>query len=76
MFAQVYPAFAPITDPALNDDPGRFRNDAFLKKLYGSNKRDRKKSNHGKLASKTRWKKLQFNKNENAARQLQKFLMS
>ena len=34
MFAQVYPAFAPITDPALNDDPGRFRNDAFLKKLY------------------------------------------
>ena len=38
MFAQVYPAFAPITDPALNDDPGRFRNDAFLKKLYGSSK--------------------------------------
>ena len=73
MFAQNYPAFAPITPPALNEDPGRFRNDAFLKKLYGSSKGDIEKNlttvnwlpNHG-------GKKLQFNKNENAAIQLQK----
>jgi len=73
MFNQKYPAFAPISDPALNDDPGRFRNDAFLKKLYGSSKSEIEKnlttvnwlSNHG-------GKKLQFNKNENAAAQLQK----
>ncbi|WP_333804402.1 SH3 domain-containing protein [Sulfurospirillum sp.] len=73
MFAQNYPAFAPITDPELNSDPGRFRNDTFLKKLYGSNKSEIEKNlttinwlpNHG-------GKKLQFNKNENAARQLQK----
>ncbi|MFW9620371.1 MAG: SH3 domain-containing protein [Sulfurospirillum sp.] len=73
MFAQVYPAFAPITDPALNDDPGRFRNDAFLKKLYGSSKSEIEKN-----LTTVNWlpkhggKKLQFNKNENAARQLQK----
>ena len=36
--SQVYPAFAPIKDPALNDDPGRFRNDAFFQKLYGATK--------------------------------------
>ncbi len=73
MFSQKYPAFAPITAPALNDDPGRFRNDAFLKKLYGSSKSEIEKNlttinwlpNHG-------GKKLQFNKNENASVQLQK----
>ncbi|AOO65550.1 SH3 domain-containing protein [Sulfurospirillum halorespirans] len=73
MFAQKYSAFAPITDPALNDDPGRFRNDAFLKKLYGSSKSEIEKNlttvnwlpNHGGV-------KLKFNKNENAAAQLQK----
>ncbi|ATB69889.1 putative peptidase [Sulfurospirillum diekertiae] len=73
MFNQKYPAFAPITDPALNDDPGRFRNDAFLKKLYGSSKSEIEKNlttinwlpNHGNT-------KLRFNKNENAAAQLQK----
>ena len=73
MFAQKYPAFAPITPPALNEDPGRFRNDAFLKKLYGESKKEIEKNlttitwlpNHG-------GKKLQFNKNENAAHQLQK----
>lgn len=73
MFAQKYPAFAPITDPALNDDPGRFRNDTFLKKLYGSNKSEIEKNlttvnwipSHG-------GKKLYFNKNENASAQLQK----
>lgn len=73
MFTQKYPAFAVIKDPALNEDPGRFRNDAFLKKLYGSNKSEIEKNlttitwlpTHGA-------KKLQFNKNENAAIQLQK----
>lgn len=73
MFAQRYPAFAPITDPALNDDPGRFRNDTFLKKLYGSSKSEIEKNlttvnwlpSHGGV-------KLKFNKNENASVQLQK----
>lgn len=73
MFAQQYPAFTPIIDPELNSDPGRFRNDTFLKKLYGSTKNEIEKNlttvnwlpNHG-------GKKLQFNKNENASAQLQK----
>lgn len=73
MFAQSYPAFAPIIPPALNEDPGRFRNDAFFKKLYGTNKSDIEKN-----LTTVNWlphnggKKLQFNKNENAALQLQK----
>ncbi|AFL68770.1 SH3 domain-containing protein [Sulfurospirillum barnesii] len=73
MFTQTYPAFFPITPPTLNDDPGRFRNDAFLKKLYGESKKEIEKNlteviwlpNHGA-------KKLKFNQNENAAMQLQK----
>ncbi len=73
MFAQHYPAFTPIMPPKVNEDPGRFRNDTFLKKLYGENKAAIEKNlttvtwlpNHG-------GKKLQFNKNENASVQLQK----
>ncbi|NCD12014.1 MAG: hypothetical protein EOL93_05645 [Epsilonproteobacteria bacterium] len=73
IFFQKYPAFSPITPPALNDDPGRFRNDAFLKKLYGASKKEIEKNlteviwlpNHGA-------KKLKFNQNENASAQLQK----
>ena len=73
MFAQKYPAFAPITPPALNEDPGRFRNDAFLKKLYGESKKEIEKNltevvwlpSHG-------GKKLKFNQNEKASVQLQK----
>lgn len=72
-FSQTYPAFAPINAPALNDDPGRFRNDALLKKLYGTTKKEIEKNlvpliwlpSHGA-------KKIYFNKNENAAAQLQK----
>lgn len=72
-FAQSYPAFAPIAPPSFNDDPGRFRNDALFKKLYGSTKHETEKNlvsinwlpNHG-------GKKIQFNKNENASAQLQK----
>jgi hypothetical protein len=30
-----YPPGHPAGPPALNDDPGRFRNEAFLQKLYG-----------------------------------------
>jgi cell wall-associated NlpC family hydrolase len=71
--AQSYPAFAPITPPAKDEDPGRFRNDAFFKKLYGASKNETEKNlvtvnwlpNHG-------GKKLKFNKNENASAQLQK----
>lgn len=72
-FTQKYPAFTPISAPALNDDPGRFRNDAFLKKLYGSTKSEIEKN----LVS-INWlpkhggKKIYFNKNENASAQLQK----
>ena len=73
MFTQTYPAFEPITPPALNADPGRFRNDALLKKLYGSSKSEIEKNlttvtwlpKHGA-------KKILFNKHENAAIQLQK----
>lgn len=72
-FAQNYPAFAPIVGPPPNYDPGRFRNDEFLKKLYGRNK-----SAVEKNLVEVDWipagngRKLRFNKNENAARQLQK----
>jgi len=72
-FAQKYPAFEPIKTPTLNDDPGRFRNDDLMKKLYGSTKNEIEKNlvsvtwlpNHG-------GKKFYFNHNENAATQLQK----
>jgi len=72
-FTQTYPAFAAISDPALNEDPGRFRNEPFFKKLYGASKSEIEKN----LTSVT-WlpkhggKKIQFNKNENASAQLQK----
>jgi len=72
-FAQAYPALAPIAPPALDFDPGRFRNDALLKKLYGASKSEVAKNlveiiwlpaNEGK--------RLLFNRRENAAAQLQK----
>lgn len=71
--AQPYPAFKAITPPAKEEDPGRFRNDTLLKKLYGSTKNETEKNlvdvtwlpNHGA-------KKIKFNKNENASAQLQK----
>jgi hypothetical protein len=72
-FTQAYPAFAPIVSPALDNDPGRFRNDAMLRKLYGGSKQEIENNlieitwmplNSGK--------KLLFNKNEKAAAQLQK----
>lgn len=72
-FAQAYPAFTPIQPPALNCDPGRFRNDALLKKLYGGSKEEVEAN----LVEVT-WlpvnegRKLLFNRRENAAAQLQR----
>lgn len=72
-FAQKYPAFAPIAAPAKDADPGRFRNDAFLKKLYGGSKQEIEANlvevvwmpvNSGK--------RLLFNRNQGAADQLAK----
>lgn len=72
-FAQDYPAFTKIEAPEYLDDPGRFINKPLLKKLYGSNKSEVEKN-----LDLVVWlprhdgKKLLFNKNENAAAQLQK----
>jgi cell wall-associated NlpC family hydrolase len=72
-FAQVYPAFTSISEPDRNEDPGRFRNEALLKKLYGASRNEIEKN-----LVEVRWlpahggRKLLFNKNENAAMQLQK----
>jgi hypothetical protein len=72
-FTQCYPAFTPIIAPAYNSDPGRFRNDALLKQLYGKSR--------GEIEAnlvEVDWlpinggKKLLFNKKEKAAAQLQK----
>ena len=73
LFAQNYPAFTRISEPDRNEDPGRFRNEALLNKLYGASKGEIEKNlvevlwlpAHG-------GRKLLFNKNENAAVQLQK----
>lgn len=72
-FAQAYPAFAPISPPGLDFDPGRYRNDPFLKKLYGATQ-----SGIEANLVEVDWlpgkggKKLLFNKMQNAAAQLQK----
>ena len=72
-FTQTYPALTPISAPGLDRDPGRFRNDDFLKKLYGGSQIEVDSNlvvvdwmpiNSGE--------KLLFNKNENAAGQLHK----
>ena len=65
-----YPAFADITAPKTNFDPGRFRNEELLKKLYGKDKKSIKQN----LIHVT-WidgSQIPFNKKQNAARQLQK----
>lgn len=72
-FAQAYPAFAPITPPARDADPGRFRNDAFLKKLYGATQPEIEAN-----LVEVEWmplhssRKLRFNRNQGAADQLRK----
>lgn len=70
MISEPYAAFTKITPPIF--DTGRYRNEAFLKKLYGSNKKEVEKN-----LIKLTWvdgTKLYFNKQENAAKQLQKVI--
>ena len=65
-----YPAFSNIIAPNINFDPGRFRNEKLLKKLYGTDK-DNIKQN----LLHVEWidgSFIAFNKRQNAARQLQK----
>jgi len=67
-----YPAFEEIVPPSFNYDPGRFRNDDLLKKLYGQNKKEIEKN-----LEKLTWidgTKILFNKKQNAAMQLQKVI--
>ncbi len=73
MFFQLYPAFAPITPPPLAFDPGRFRCDALMEKLYGNGK----KAVEANLVE-VLWmprhggKTLLFNRRQHAAGQLRK----
>lgn len=72
-FAQAYPALAPIVPPKPHSDPGRFRNDALLKKLYGATKQEIEKNLVPVVWLPTHsGEKLLFNRNENASAQLQK----
>ena len=67
-----YPAFEEIVPPNINDDPGRFRNDGLLKKLYGQNRKEIEK-NLEKLV----WvdgAQILFNKKQNASVQLKKVI--
>lgn len=67
-----YPAFQDITPPSKNFDPGRFRNDSLLNKLYGNTKKEIE-SNLVKVT----WingKNIYFNKQQNAAYQLEKII--
>lgn len=70
MISEPYAAFSKITPP--NSDAGRYRNEAFLKKLYGSSRKEVEKN-----LVKLTWvdgTKLYFNRQENAAKQLQKVI--
>jgi hypothetical protein len=40
MMSQTYPAGAVPAGPAVDDDPGRIRNEAFFRKMYGSSPRE------------------------------------
>lgn len=65
-----YPALSDIKKP--ENDAGRFRNEEFLKKLYGKNEQE-VKANLTKVIwlRKNANKTLLFNKNQNAAKALQ-----
>lgn len=70
MLSLPYTAFAKITPP--NNDAGRYRNEAFLKKIYGASEEEIKKN-----LVQVSWldgTKLYFNKQEKAAAQLQKVI--
>ena len=65
-----YPAFEEIIAPNINFDPGRFKNEKLLKKLYGKNKADIQKN-----LLQVEWVDgsiILFNQKQNAALQLQK----
>ncbi|MDD3462953.1 MAG: SH3 domain-containing protein [Sulfurospirillaceae bacterium] len=71
--SQSYPAFAEIVEPKTDEDPGRFRNEAFFKKLYGETE-DEVRKNLAQVIwlPKNEGAKIYFNGKENAAKQLQK----
>jgi len=72
--SQKYPAFEEITPPKPNYDPGRFRNDELLKKLYGADKEEIEQN-----LVELKWidgKKLLFNQKQNASTQLKKVIDS
>ncbi len=67
-----YPAFEEIKPPKQNYDPGRFRNNELLKKLYGKNRVEIEKN-----LVEVEWldgKKLLFNSKQNATTQLRKVI--
>jgi len=67
-----YPAFKEIKPPKLNYDPGRFRNQELLKKLYGKNKQEIEQN-----LVKLEWldgTKILFNQKQNASIQLKKVI--
>lgn len=73
MLSSPYPAFEPIIAPPKDSDPGRYRPEAFFAKLYGEDAQSVKKN-----LVKITWlpnishETLYFNKQQNAARALQK----
>jgi cell wall-associated NlpC family hydrolase len=72
-FAQAYPAFTAIAEPERTENPGRFRNEALFRKLYGAGRNEVEKN-----LVEVRWLPahgggtLLFNKREKAAAQLRK----
>ncbi len=72
--SQKYPAFEEIKPPKLNYDPGRYRNDELLKKLYGEDKKEIERN-----LVELKWvdgTKLLFNQKQNASTQLKKVISS
>jgi hypothetical protein len=73
MVLQSYPAYEEFKAPEVNYDPGRFRNEALFKKLYGADEHSIKEN-----LIKVAWlpsithESIYFNKAQNAATQLQK----
>ncbi len=67
-----YPAFKDTTAPKRDFDPGRFRNEKLLKKLYGQNEQEIKKN-----LVKLKWIDgtiINFNQRQNASLQLTKVI--
>jgi hypothetical protein len=67
-----YPSFEEIKPPGLNYDPGRFRNEELLKKLYGKNEKEIREN-----LVEVQWldgHKILFNSRQNASIQLKKVI--